>query len=107
MRVTWLWAPAARRRDRPHQGPCRKHGQAPAVRRAARSTAARPPTDPARPKGTTAMSEFSYFTDRLADQQIAERVATAQRSRVPGQHHPHGRRALAQRLHRMADRLDG
>ena len=30
------------------------------------------------------MSEFSYFTDRLANQQIAERVATAQRSRVPG-----------------------
>ena len=53
------------------------------------------------------MSEFSYFTDRIADQQIAERVVTAQRSRVPGQHRPHGRRALAQRLHRMADRLDG
>ena len=53
------------------------------------------------------MSEFSYFTDRIADQQIAERVATAQRSRVPGTYKPHGRHALAHRLHRMADRLDG
>ncbi len=52
------------------------------------------------------MSEFSYFTDRIADQQIAERVATAQRSRVPGEHRPHGRRAVARHLHRMADRLD-
>lgn len=52
------------------------------------------------------MSEFSYFTDRIADQQIAERVATAERSRVPGRHQPHGRRAFAQRLHRMADRLE-
>jgi hypothetical protein len=52
------------------------------------------------------MSEFSYLTDRLADQQIAERVATAQRSRVPGQHRPHGRRALARRLHQIADRLE-
>ena len=53
------------------------------------------------------MSEFSYFTDQLAAQQIAERVATAQRSRIPGRHRPHGRHALADRLHRMADRLDG
>jgi hypothetical protein len=53
------------------------------------------------------MSEFSYLSARLADQQIAERVATAARTRVPGPHRPHGRRALAQRLHRLADRLDG
>lgn len=52
------------------------------------------------------MSEFSYFAEQLAGQQIAERVANAQRSRLPGGHQPHGRRALAQRLHRMADRLD-
>jgi len=53
------------------------------------------------------MSEFSYLTDRLASQQIAERVATAERSRLPGVRRPHGRHALAARLHRMADRLDG
>jgi hypothetical protein len=54
------------------------------------------------------MSDFSYLSDRLASQQIAERVATAQRSRDlgPGPR-PHGRHALAARLHRMADRLDG
>ena len=52
------------------------------------------------------MSEFSYLSSRLANQRIAERVATAQRSRIPGQHRPHGRHALAQRLHRMADRLE-
>jgi hypothetical protein len=53
------------------------------------------------------MSEFTALTDRLASQQIAERVADAQRSRIPGQHRPHGRHALALRRHRMADRLDG
>ena len=53
------------------------------------------------------MSDFSYLNDRLANQQIAERVTAAQRSRLPGTRRPHGRHALAQRLHRMADRLDG
>jgi hypothetical protein len=53
------------------------------------------------------MSEFSYFNDQLAAHKIAEQVATAQRSRIPGRHRPHGRHALADRLHRMADRLDG
>lgn len=53
------------------------------------------------------MSDFSFLTDQLANQKIAERVATAQRSRIPGRRRPHGRHALAQRLHRIADRLDG
>ena len=53
------------------------------------------------------MSDFTFLFDRLADQQIAERVADAERSRIPGQHRPHGRHALARRLHRIADRLDG
>lgn len=53
------------------------------------------------------MSEFSYLTDRLASQQIAERVAFAERSRIAGVRRPHGRHALAARLHRMADRIDG
>lgn len=53
------------------------------------------------------MSEFSSLSDRLASQQIAERVAIAERSRIPGRHRPHGRRALALRLHRIADRLEG
>ena len=53
------------------------------------------------------MADFSFLTDRLATQQIAERLAAAERSRVPGRHRPHGRHALAKRLHRLADRIDG
>jgi hypothetical protein len=52
------------------------------------------------------MSEFSFHTDKLATQQIAERVANAQRSRIPGRSRPHGRHALARRLHQVANRLD-
>jgi hypothetical protein len=52
------------------------------------------------------MSELSFLTDQLAAQQIAERIATAERSRIPGIRRPHGRHALAQRLHRVANRLD-
>ena len=53
------------------------------------------------------MAEFGDLNQQLASPQIAERVATARRSRVPGAYQPHGRHALAHRLHRMADRLDG
>ncbi|NUR09136.1 MAG: hypothetical protein HOQ22_19605 [Nocardioidaceae bacterium] len=53
------------------------------------------------------MSDFSTLSDRLAAQQIRERVQTAQRSRVPGQRRPHGRHALAARLHHLANRIDG
>jgi hypothetical protein len=52
------------------------------------------------------MSDLSFLTHELARQQIAERVLTASRSRVPGPRRPHGRHALAQRLHRIADRVD-
>ncbi len=53
------------------------------------------------------MSDFSFLTDQLAHQQVAERVATAERSRLTGRRRPHRRHVLAQRLHRIADRLDG
>jgi hypothetical protein len=53
------------------------------------------------------MTDFSYLSDQLASQQIAERVATAERTRVNGRGRRHGRHALADRLHKMADRLDG
>jgi hypothetical protein len=53
------------------------------------------------------MSESNSLADKLASQQIAERVASAERSRIVGRRRPHGRHALALRLHRMADRIDG
>lgn len=53
------------------------------------------------------MPDFSLLTEQLATQQISDRLSAAERSRVPGQpRRPHGRHALAQRLHRVADRLD-
>ena len=53
------------------------------------------------------MSEFSFHTDKIAAHQIAERVAIAKRSTIPGRSRPHGRHAIARRLHQVADRLDG
>jgi len=41
------------------------------------------------------MSEFSFHTDKLAAQQIAERVARAQRSAIPGRTRPRGQRRPA------------
>jgi hypothetical protein len=52
------------------------------------------------------MTDFSSLTGELAQQTISERRAAAQRSRVPGPRRPRGRHVLAQRLHRVADRLD-
>jgi hypothetical protein len=53
------------------------------------------------------MSEFGYLLERTAAHQINERVATKQRSRVPGQRRRRtGRRALVSGLHGLADRLD-
>jgi hypothetical protein len=52
------------------------------------------------------MSQLSFLTDQLAKQQIADRVAAASRSRLPVKRRPHGRHALAQHLHRIADRVD-
>ncbi|MGI8901907.1 MAG: hypothetical protein ACR2HA_13475 [Nocardioides sp.] len=52
------------------------------------------------------MSEFSGYFDRLADQQIRERIS--QRQLFPSvERRPRGRHALAHRLHRLADRFDG
>ncbi len=53
------------------------------------------------------MTDLSLLTDQLAREQISERLARAERARVPGSHRPRGRHALAQRLHRVADRIDG
>ncbi|QNN54235.1 hypothetical protein [Nocardioides mesophilus] len=51
------------------------------------------------------MSEFSGYYDRLAEQQIRERVAS--RRTVSQMRRPRGRHALADRLHHLADRIDG
>ena len=53
------------------------------------------------------MSEFSAILDRVAAQQIDERVARARGPRLPSPRRPRGRHALASRLHAIADRLDG
>jgi hypothetical protein len=53
------------------------------------------------------MTDFGYYQDRIAAQQIQERIARRQASRMPSPHKPRGRRALADRLHHLADRLDG
>ena len=54
------------------------------------------------------MSDFDYHAERIARQQIAERVQTVQRSAVPGRRRRRtGRAALASGLHHLADRLDG
>jgi hypothetical protein len=52
------------------------------------------------------MPDYSLLTDELASCDIAERIRRAERSRFPGPRRPRGRHALAQRLHRVADRLD-
>lgn len=53
------------------------------------------------------MPEFSGYFDRLADQQIRERVARNRAPFQPSTRRPRGRHALADRLHALADRLDG
>ena len=50
---------------------------------------------------------MNELTRDLATAQITERVTAAQRLKRPGRRRPHGRHALAARLHRVADRLDG
>lgn len=55
------------------------------------------------------MSEFSAMLDRVAAQQIEERVRT-RASQLPSPRRPRrrrGRHGLADRLHAWADRLDG
>jgi len=50
---------------------------------------------------------MNELTRQLAAIQIDERVSAATRSRIARGSRPHGRHALAARLHRVADRLDG
>ena len=53
------------------------------------------------------MTDLAFLTEPLARQRIAEQISRAEDARVPGLRRPHGRHALAQRLRRVADRLDG
>jgi hypothetical protein len=53
------------------------------------------------------MSDFSTLNGRIADQQIRERIAAKQASKIPGRTRPHGRHAFAARLHHLANRIDG
>jgi hypothetical protein len=52
------------------------------------------------------MSDNDYLTERVARQQIDERVRLAHRPRIPGQRRPPTRHRLAAGLHALADRLD-
>jgi hypothetical protein len=52
------------------------------------------------------MSDYGYLTERIARQQIDQRVQLAHRSRIPGQRRPPARHRLAAGLHALADRLD-
>jgi hypothetical protein len=54
------------------------------------------------------MTEYSSYASReIASQRIADRIAAADRTRIPGQRRPSGRHRIASTLHRVADRLDG
>ena len=53
------------------------------------------------------MTDLTQLTPDVARQQIAERINRAGLPRMPRGRRPSGRHVLAQRLHRMADRLDG
>ena len=53
------------------------------------------------------MTDFGFYQDRIAAQQIEERIARRQAAKLPSPHKPRGRHALANRLHVLADRLDG
>jgi hypothetical protein len=52
------------------------------------------------------MTDLSFATREMAAQRIAERIETAERTRLLGPRRSHGRHQLARRLHRLADRLD-
>jgi hypothetical protein len=53
------------------------------------------------------MTDFAFYQDKIAAQQIQERIARHQASKIPSRRKPRGRHALAHRLHVLADRLDG
>ena len=52
------------------------------------------------------MAEYGSYLDRIAAMQIEERVARRAET-PPRRRRPRGRHALADRLHQLADRLDG
>jgi hypothetical protein len=52
------------------------------------------------------MPDYNLLTEDLVHAQIDDRARQAARVRMQGPRRPRGRHALAQRLHRMADRLD-
>jgi hypothetical protein len=52
------------------------------------------------------MPDYNLLTQDLVYAEIDERARRAGRVRMPGPRRPRGRHALAQRLHRMAERLD-
>jgi hypothetical protein len=52
------------------------------------------------------MPDYNLLIEDLAHAEVAERTRRASRVRMPGPRRPRGRHVLAQRLHRMADRLD-
>jgi hypothetical protein len=52
------------------------------------------------------MTDLSFATREMATQRIAERIETAERSRLVGPRRSHGRHQLARGLHRIADRID-
>ncbi len=53
------------------------------------------------------MTDFSFYQDRIAEQQINERIARRQASRMPTRHRPRGRHRIADQLHQLAERIDG
>lgn len=53
------------------------------------------------------MTAHEYLLDRNARQQISERVEATRRTGVPPRRRRAGRHALADGLHRLADRIDG
>ena len=65
-----------------------------------------PPTTDHFTRGLPTMSDFSALLDRVAAHQIDERVRT-RAAQMPSPRRPRGRHALADRLHALANRLDG
>lgn len=53
------------------------------------------------------MSEYNYLLDRAAALQIAERVDATRRTTGRPRRRRAGRHALADRLHDLANRIDG
>lgn len=65
-----------------------------------------PPTTAHFMRGLPTMSDFSALLDRVAAHQIDERVRS-RAAQMPSPRRPRGRHALADRLHALANRLDG